>query len=172
VTSLGYQDFASESARRLVASHDFLLTVGRADANPATLLEGMAWGLVPVCTPTSGYEEYPSIVNIPLDDPQGALRVLERLQSVPEDALTDMQTANWKALDDHFNWERFASQVREAIDSGASPPVLREGTGRKARLRVAAVVSPYSMLRRGNLRLLAHRTGLTRRPRTNRGRLG
>jgi hypothetical protein len=161
VTSLGHQDFASESARKLVASHDFLLTVGRADANPATLLEGMAWGLVPVCTPTSGYEGNPSIVNIPLGDPQGALRVLERLQSAPEDALTSMQAANWRALDAHFNWDRFASQVREAIDSGASPPMLREGTGRKARLRIAAVVSPYS-LQSGNLRLLAHRTGLIR----------
>ena len=97
--------------------------------------------------------------------------MLERLQSAPEDALTSMQAANWRALDAHFNWDRFASQVREAIDSGPSPPILREGTGRKARLRVAALVSPYSMLRRGNLRLLAHRTGLIRSTQTDGERL-
>jgi glycosyltransferase involved in cell wall biosynthesis len=162
VTRLGHHDFVSDSARSLVASHDFLLSVGKVDANPATILEAMAWGLVPACTPTSGYSGYRGIVNIPLDDPAGAVSVLEGLQYAPEHALQNMQSENWNALDVHFNWNRFASQVRVAIDSGASPPMLREGTGRKARLRVAAVVSPHSMLRRGNLRLLAHRTGLTR----------
>jgi hypothetical protein len=171
VSMLGHQDFASESARRLVASHDFVLTVGRADANPTTLLEGMAWGLVPVCTPTSGYAGYQSIVNIPLDDPQGAVRVFERLQCIPEEVLIGMQTANWRALDAHFNWDRFAWQVREAIDSRVSPPMLREGTGRKAGLQVAAIVSPLSMLRRGNLRLLGHRTGLIKPTRMNRAQL-
>jgi hypothetical protein len=161
LASFGYQDFASESARRLVAAHDFLLTVGTADSNPATVLEAMAWGLVPVCTPTSGYEGYPGILNIPLHDPSRALLVLERLQSAPEEVLHGMQTANWKALDLHFSWDRFASQVRHAIDSTASPGILKEGLVRKAMLRTAALASPLSMFRRRNIRLLSHRLGLT-----------
>jgi glycosyltransferase involved in cell wall biosynthesis len=161
LTRLGYQDFTSESARRLVSTHDFLLTVGTADSNPATVLEAMAWGLIPVCTPTSGYEGRPGIITIPPDDPSGALLVLERLQSTPQDVLHGMQAANWNALDTHFNWDRFASQVRDAIESTASPGTLREGLARRAKLQVAALVSPLSMFRRRNIRMLGQRLELT-----------
>ncbi len=66
ITSLGYQDFKSDSALRLIASHDFLLTVGTGDANPCTNSSGNGLGLVPVCTPSSGYVAYPGIMNIPV----------------------------------------------------------------------------------------------------------
>lgn len=157
VRSLGRQDFTSEEARRLVAEHDFLLTVGRADANPATVLEGMAWGLVPVCTPTSGYAGYPGIVNLPLDDPAGAVGVLDAHQAVPEGQLLEMQEVNWQALDAHFNWDRFAGQVFDAIRSDASPALRAEDPGRKMRLRVATLSSPYSMLHPRSLRPLVNR---------------
>jgi glycosyltransferase involved in cell wall biosynthesis len=149
---LGHQDFASETARRLVATHDFVLTVGRFDANPTPVLEAMAWGLIPVCTPTSGYEGHPGIVNVPLDEPDAAASVLERLQKTSEDRLARMQAENWLALDSHFNWDRFAQQVVEAINSKRSPPTAKEGLGRKIRLRTSAKVSPYQ---RWNLELLA-----------------
>lgn len=168
VTSLRTQDFASTDARRLVSDHDFLLTVGRADANPTTILEAMAWGLVPVCTPTSGYVGHSGIPNVPLDDPVHAVRVLERLQALPDPELLRLQRINWQALDAHFNWDRFAGQVLDAIRSDQSPPMLKEGLGRKGRLRASALVSPLSMLRRGNLQLLAHRLGLTRPASTSR----
>lgn len=156
-TGLGSQDFASDRARRLVANHDFLLTVGRADPNPSTILEAMAWGLVPVCTMTSGYVGYPGIVNLPLDDPINAVKMLENLQVLPEPELLAMQRINWQALDAHFNWDRFAGQVLDAIRSDRSPPTLGEGLGRKVWLRTSALTSPLSPLRLRNLRLLVHR---------------
>lgn len=137
VQRLGEQDFATAEARQLVADHDFLLTVGSADANPTTILESMAWGLVPVCTPSSGYVDYPSIVNIPLGDSEHALAVLERLQTVEETHLRDMQRSNWHLLDEHFNWDRFSGQVLAAID-GSDSPALKEGLGRKIALRAVA----------------------------------
>jgi hypothetical protein len=139
---LGPQDFASDAARKLVASHDFLLTVGRFDANPTTILEAMAWGLIPVCTPTSGYAGYEGIVNVPLDNPGEAVSILERLQRAPEDHLLSLQHANWRALDSHFNWNRLSNQVLDAIRSDRSPPVLHEGLGRRLRLRGMAMLSP------------------------------
>jgi glycosyltransferase involved in cell wall biosynthesis len=152
--TLGAHDFRDEASRRLVAEHDFLLTVGKGDPNPTTILEAMAWGLVPVCTPTSGYVGYPGIVNIPPDNPERGAIVLKELQALPESRLLEMQDANWQALDNHFNWDRFAGQVLQAVRSEASPVLLKESPLRLARLRAGALIAPQSMLRRHNLKLL------------------
>lgn len=152
--ALGSYDFSAEESQQLVAEHDFLLTVGKGDPNPTTILEAMAWGLVPVCTPTSGYVGYPGIVNIPPDDVDRAATVLQELQELSGSSLLDMQRVNWQTLDSHFNWGRFTDQVIEAIRSEASPPLSRESPLRLARLRAGALVSPESLLRRHNLKLL------------------
>ena len=120
---LGFQNFATEEGKRSVAAHDFLLTAGRADANPTTVLEAMAWGLIPICTPQSGYAGYRSIINIPLDDPEGAAAVLREMQTMPTAELSNLQRENWGLLDEHFNWERFTAQVIAAIESTDSPPL-------------------------------------------------
>lgn len=147
VEALGYLDFRDEVARRLVARYDFLLTVGRADANPATILEAMSWGLVPVCTPQSGYEGLPGIVNVPLDDVAGAAAVLRRLQEMAETSLERMRQANDEALVSHFHWDRFATQVVDAIESGRSPPLGAAPFRRRAAVRLAALRGPVSPLR-------------------------
>jgi glycosyltransferase involved in cell wall biosynthesis len=140
---LGAQDFRTDVARELVASHDFMVTVGEFDANPTTILEAMAWGLIPVCTPTSGYEGYAGIVNIPLNNAREAVRVLGELQNAPSEELMKMQRVNWQALDSHFNWDRFADQVLDAIRSERRPTILHENFGRKLRLCASALTSPH-----------------------------
>jgi glycosyltransferase involved in cell wall biosynthesis len=139
VRALGRQDFRDPAAKELLSQYDFMLTVGNSDANPTTILEAMSWGLIPVCTPQSGYVRYPSIPNVPLDDVEGAVRVLRGLQSTPEDDLLAMQRENWAMLDDHFNWDRFAEQVRAAIESDSRPGMGPEPLSRKLQLKWANV---------------------------------
>ncbi len=131
LTALGRLDFSSHAGRDLAAGFDFLLTVGKADPNPTTILEAMAWGLIPICTPTSGYEGIPSIPNVPLGDAPAAASVLGRLLQADESDLASMQAANWQLLDGHYNWDRFAAQVVDAIESSESPPLLRESPRRR-----------------------------------------
>lgn len=149
---LGFQDFRREEARSLVAGYDFMITVGRADANPTTVLEAMAWGLIPVCTPQSGYIGYEGIVNLPLDRPEAAVARLRWLQMLPDATLRRLQRANWELLDAHFTWDRFAAQVVAAIEEPARPAAGRAPLARRARLRWASLTSPYSPLRPGGLR--------------------
>jgi glycosyltransferase involved in cell wall biosynthesis len=149
VTALGYQDFRTQEARRLVAGYDFLLTVGSADANPTTILEAMAWGLVPVCTPQSGYEDVAGIVNVPLGDVDGAVAVLRDLQRAPDEDLERLRTTNDVALEAHYTWDRFAAQVTDAIESRASPALGPVTRGRRARLFLAALTGPVSPARSG-----------------------
>jgi glycosyltransferase involved in cell wall biosynthesis len=159
VRELGFQDFRTAAARELVAKHDFLVTVGSSDANPTTILEAMAWGLIPVCTPQSGYDARAGIVNVPLGNADAAVSVLRRLQGAPEGELDALRAANDAELQKHFTWDRLTQQVVDAIESTASPPLgERVGTSRSGAL-LTALVSPISPLRPANVAWLAKRNG-------------
>lgn len=162
---LGRLDFSSDSAREVLEGFDFRITVGGADANPTTVLEAMAWALIPICTPQSGYVGLPGVVNVPLGDAEGAAAILRGLQAEPEADLRRRQRANWEALEDHYTWDRFASQVADGIDSGEAPPLGREGTLRRSRLAWAATWSYHTSpirywARQGRGRLRAALRGL------------
>lgn len=165
---LGFLDFDSPDGQRLLATFDFMLTVGRADANPTTILEAMAWGLIPVCTPQSGYAGVPGIANVPLGDAAEAATILRRLNEAPEEELLETQAANWRALDTHYNWDRFARQVVEAIESDRSPALGEEPFNRHLQFAWAALTSQHGTIQgarrqagRG-LRFVARKAG--RRP--------
>jgi glycosyltransferase involved in cell wall biosynthesis len=163
---LGPQDFQTEQARALLSGFDFMLTVGRSDANPATILESMAWGLIPVATAQSGYEGYRGIVNVPLDDPPGAAAVLRGLLGAPESELEAFRRDNDVLLENHFNWERVASQVVHAIEDEPAHTPWRQSAASRSHLCLAALFSPYSFLYpRSAVRELHRlcRLGLTRR---------
>jgi glycosyltransferase involved in cell wall biosynthesis len=148
---LGFLDFSTAPGKEVVAGFDFLITVGKRDANPATILEAMAWGLIPVCTPQSGYSGYTGIVNVPADDAPAAAAVLCELQQLDTDRLLELQRQNWSLLESHFTWDRFARQVIEAIECESTPPLGTEDWTRKWTLRWAALHSAYSPLRPLNL---------------------
>lgn len=147
VESLGFQNFSNDEAKQLLASFDFMITVGKADANPTTILESMAWGLIPVCTPQSGYYRYPGIFNIPLDNLEEAIQQLTRLQQMPEVELYQIQHANWQLLDTHFTWERFSNQIMQAIESNDSPALLPISMKQRLTIRWNAFISPLSFWR-------------------------
>jgi glycosyltransferase involved in cell wall biosynthesis len=147
VAPLGYQDFSTDRGKQIIAAHDFMITVGKSDANPTTILESMAWGLIPVCTPQSGYIDNRGIINIPLGDAQAAIGVLRQLQEMPEVELKELQQGNWNALDAHFHWERFTRQIIDAIESNSSPKLGDETPMRRAQLRWASLLSPWSPAR-------------------------
>lgn len=142
---LGVRDTSTPETRELVASYDFLLTVGRADANPTTILEAMGWGLLPFCTPQSGYADEPGIINVPLDDVPAVLHVLEHWQQAPRAALVEAQKTNLARLAEHFSWERFGQQVEEAL-TAELPPTRAIGTIRRLTLAATSATSPYGLL--------------------------
>ena len=120
---LGFMDFSQPEARAKVAEFDFMITVGAMDANPTTILEALAWGLIPTVTMQSGYENRPGIVNLPLDDPAAAELVFARLQALSDAELHETQRQGQQSLDAHYRWDRFYDQVRSAIEGTESPPI-------------------------------------------------
>lgn len=101
----------------IVTGYDFLLTCGRSDSNPTTILESVAWGLIPVATPQCGY--YPSdwMATIPLDDIAGASKILARLNSAPETELEAMRAAGRRAINEEHTWDNIADQVIACIEA-------------------------------------------------------
>ena len=153
VRTLGFHDFGTDAGRAAVAEYDFVISVGDSDANPTTLLEAAAWGLVPVCTPQSGYDRSePGFVNVPLNDVEGAARVVDELQRCPEERLLGLRDANDRRLDAHYTWDRFCLQVIEAIESEDSPALDPVPRSRRLRLYWAALTGVFSPLRRYNRR--------------------
>jgi len=167
---LGFVDYDAPAGRDLIASYDFFLTVGNADANPTTILEAMSWGLIPICTPTSGYDGIPGIVNVPARDPAAAAAVLRGLETAAESKLLEMQSANWQLLDRHYTWDRFAAQVADAIESGESPRLGPESIKRRLQFGFYEMTSPHGRLPYSPpARLVSRLRRAIGRPRTTRG---
>ena len=121
----GFIDFNNSEARSTIAQYDFMITVGYADANPTTIIESLAWGLIPICTPTSGYENFPGVINIPLNDPKTVLTRINELQMLPELELNKIQNQGAQILVEHFNWDRFLKQVSEEINRTNTPQIKK-----------------------------------------------
>jgi glycosyltransferase involved in cell wall biosynthesis len=154
IQEVGAVDFQSQDGLRIITEYDFLITVGKSDPNPATILEAMAWGLIPICTPESGYFNSPGILNVPLNDIVEASRVIQNVNELPLEELRKMQQINWQALDSHYNWDRFAGQVVDAIESKESPRI-NSSLYRKLLLRYYASIAPWdsTIYSRANLSL-------------------
>ena len=142
IKTLGKFDFSSQEAKNLIQEYDFMITLGSADANPTTILEAMAWGLIPLCSVQSGYVGFPSIQNISIDCIDDALETIKQLQSVPDEQLIKWQKVNLNEIDKHFNWERFCDQVLSEIENEESPNLDETNLKQRLYLYFAELRSP------------------------------
>jgi len=104
--------FMAEVARK----YDFFISPSRADPNPTTILESMAWGFLVVCTPQSGYYETGYRFNIYWDDIDRSLDVLSQLQYTSESDLIRMADEARNAVETNYTWEKFTSKVIHYLD--------------------------------------------------------
>lgn len=113
---LGPVDFSTAAGRALVSEFDLLLTVSRAEANATTVIEAMAWGLVPLCTRETGYEAGDGVVEVPQGDARAAAAVVRAWLDAPVEQLEERRRQNRSRLRDRFTWARFADDVIAAIE--------------------------------------------------------
>jgi glycosyltransferase involved in cell wall biosynthesis len=100
-------DFMSSIAQ----DYDFFISPSRADPNPTTILESMAWGFPVICTPQSGYLKTNYLHNIPLDDVIESARVLNYLQYLDDSELNKMADEGRKAVENDYNWSKFTEEI-------------------------------------------------------------
>lgn len=111
VLECGYHDFC-----RSVPVADFVITTGRNDANPTSILEGCSWGMLAFCTPESGWGEDVAI-HVPLDDVDAAAALVNNWLALDSFVLEGRRSEVDAALP-RYSWDRFVDKVVEAISGG------------------------------------------------------
>ena len=104
-----------EYMSEIALKYDFCISPAKADPNPTTILESMAWGFPVICTPQSGYYETSYRRNIFLNDIQKSLSVLNDLQYADETMLFAMADA-WRAVvENNYTWDKFTSSIIDTL---------------------------------------------------------
>jgi glycosyltransferase involved in cell wall biosynthesis len=111
----GWVDLNPAMARTIVDNCDFFLNCSKSDANPTTLLESAAWGIVPACTRQSGY--YPGqqcdwiFDELSLHDMDANLATIQKLQHTPEAELLARARASRQVIEQKYTWKRFCGTI-------------------------------------------------------------
>jgi len=114
---LGYFDFALTSNLKILSGYDFLITVGKNDANPTTVLEAMSWGIIPICSETSGYISNDGVLLLSSDDIFEASNELKKYLNYSSSYLLSLQKNNISKIKKYFNWNIFLNKIFNQIKS-------------------------------------------------------
>jgi glycosyltransferase involved in cell wall biosynthesis len=112
----GYRALTQGFVAGLAEDYDIFLNTSVSDANPATILEAMAWGFPVACTPQSGYYNMPSIVPLSTTEIDANVAALEELQHAPEARLRELSRANRALVETQYTWERFCATVWHSLE--------------------------------------------------------
>ena len=111
-----YRALTREFVAGLAKDYDIFLNTSVSDANPATILEAMAWGFPVACTPQSGYYNMPTIIPLSTTDIGANVAALEELQHAPEERLRELSRANRALVETQYTWEKFCATVWHALE--------------------------------------------------------
>jgi len=101
--------------RKVANKFDFFVSPSRADPNPTTILESMAWGFPVICTPQSGYYETSYIKNIYHEDFDRSVEVLRQLQFADEQRLKKIAVEAREVVQREYTWEHFIGTICENL---------------------------------------------------------
>jgi glycosyltransferase involved in cell wall biosynthesis len=101
--------------RKIAVDFDFFISPSRADPNPTTILESMAWGFPVVCTPQSGYYETDYRRNIFWNDLERSAEVLKELQFTDEQQIEMMAEKAREIVDKEYTWDRFVGIIYQYL---------------------------------------------------------
>ena len=117
VTTHGRTCFNAAMAQRIVAECDIFVNTSISDANPTTLLESTAWGLVAACTKESGYYNDPMFDELELGDIDKSISVVRNLLLTPEDVLLERSRRSREVIEKKYNWDNFCNTVWAKLSS-------------------------------------------------------
>ena len=107
----GFRQLDSVFMNEISKEYDFFISPSKADPNPTTILESMAWGFPVICTPQSGYYETPYLFNIYSDDIPRSIETLNKLQHLPENDLISISQKAREVVEKEYNWGKFTATI-------------------------------------------------------------
>jgi glycosyltransferase involved in cell wall biosynthesis len=113
VRTTGWVTLDRARAEEIARNCDIMVSTSDSDANPATLLEAMAWGLVTACTKESGYYNDPLFTELPLNNVPLAVQALRGLLAAPD--LKERSLAGRREIETKYTWDIFCEKVWDGI---------------------------------------------------------
>lgn len=112
--------FMPDVIQRIVDEYDFFITMGRFDANPTALHETACWGLIPFCTPQSGYWLGQPFYSLSLDDMAENWKTLDKFQHMSEYDLMRKARQQRTIQEEMYTWDNVLDtiwgEIREYLD--------------------------------------------------------
>jgi glycosyltransferase involved in cell wall biosynthesis len=112
----GWTDISAQWMQDFANQCDYVISMGRSDANPTSLLEGSAIGLLPICTKESGYWRHPMFHTLPASTPNEAAASIRQLDQASSDDLMQRAITNRVIVENDYTWSKFCSTVINAIE--------------------------------------------------------
>ena len=101
--------------KQIAQDFDFFISPSRADPNPTTILESMAWGFPVICTPQSGYYSTSYRYNIDANDLSKSVEVLKSLQYADEELLKKISVSAREVVVKDYNWNIFTDKILQSL---------------------------------------------------------
>lgn len=111
VTVFGWTHLNAAVARSIIDKCDIFVNVSSSDANPTTLLESMAWGMIPACTKESGYYNDELFTELYIHDIEKTIHAINNLLNASEEVLLDRAFRGRKEIESKYTWNRFCNQI-------------------------------------------------------------
>lgn len=102
-------------AKKIIDKSDIFINTSNSDANPTTLLEAMAWGLITACTKQSGYWKDPLFTEMYLDNLPKTERAIRDLLTAPSQQLLERADQGRREIETKYTWDRFCSTVWDGL---------------------------------------------------------
>jgi len=115
VKTVGWVVLDRTLAQTIVNECDIFINTSISDANPTTLLESTAWGLIPACTPQSGYYNDSMFTSLTLNSVDETVKIITDLLHVPSDVLRARSIVARKKIETHYTWDRFCSTIWDEL---------------------------------------------------------
>ncbi len=109
-------DFTPELQAHVTRQYDYFISLARADANPTTLLETAAWGMLPLCNAESGYWPDKPFLELRKDDMAFNLQQIDYLQSAPDYRLRERAAWIRSEVAERHTWDKFCGTVWEEVE--------------------------------------------------------
>lgn len=111
VKTVGWVVLDKELAQKIVKECDIFINTSISDANPTTLLESTAWGLIPACTPQSGYYNDEMFTSLTLSDIEKTVQIITDLLHTPSEQLIERSLKSRKKIETHYTWNNFCNTI-------------------------------------------------------------
>ncbi len=115
VKTVGWIMMNRQIAEKIANDCDIMINVSTSDANPTTLLEARAWGLITACSKQSGYHNDQYFTNISASDPHEAARQLRPLLNMPSAELMARAKDSRKEIETRYSWDVFCNKIWEEL---------------------------------------------------------